>query len=355
MKINKFERIIKCLEQKKINQMVIYKPFDIFYLTEKLIEPGERFFAMYINTDGTKKIFANKLFNLKNISDAEIIYYTDSENPIEIISQSIRNDSVLIDRSFPAKFLLPLMNLCNAKYYVSDILEYIRLIKNDNEINLMRECSRLNDKAISILIKNIYTNQSELETVEILKDIKKELGLDLFSFDPIIAFGKNTAQPHHIPNETRLKDGDCIVIDIGFIKNNYCSDMTRTIFYKHASDFDRKIYNIVLQANLLAIEKVKPGTKFSEIDLAARNFIKENGYGENFIHTTGHSIGLQCHEFGTITFRNHDRIEPGMIFSIEPGIYLKNKIGVRIEDLILVTNNGYEILNRYPKDLKVID
>ena len=227
--------------------------------------------------------------------------------------------------------------------------------KTTEEINFMRECSDLNDKVIGLLIKNIYDGQSELELEEILRRIKKDLNIEKFSFDPIIAFGKNAAEPHHIPNKTKLKPGDCIVIDIGFIKNNYCSDMTRTFFYKHVSEFDKKIYDIVLQANLSAIKKIKPGIKFSEIDSAARNFIKQNGYEKNFIHTTGHSIGLECHEFGTVSSRNQSKIKENMIFSVEPGIYLENKLGVRIEDLVLVNKNGCEALNKFDKQITIID
>lgn len=352
--MNKFERVEKFMQQKNIKQIIITDPFDIFYLTGQLIDPGERFFGMYLNCNGTKKVLVNELFKLKDIDDVEIFYYTDSDDPIKILASMLKNESLLVDKNFPARFLLPLMNFCDVKYFVSDVLEYVRLIKDTDEIELMRRSSYLSDHAMNLLVANICEGQSELELVEILKDIKKKLELDAFSFEPIIAFGGNAAEPHHIPNETKLKPGDCIVIDIGFVKDNYCSDMTRTFFYRYATDFDKKIYDVVLQANLAAINKVKPGAKFCDIDLAARNFIKDNGYEKNFIHTTGHSIGLQCHEFGTVSFRNHDTIKPGMIFSIEPGIYLKNKIGVRIEDLILVTDNGYEILNNYPKKLRII-
>lgn len=352
--MNKFKRVEKFMQQKNINQILITDSFDIFYLTGQLIDSGERFFGMYLNCNGTKKILVNELFKLKNIDDVEIFYYTDFDDPIKILANMLENESLLVDKNFPARFLLPLMNFCNVKYFVSDILEYVRLIKDTDEINLMRHSSYLSDHAMNLLVASIYEGQSELELVKILKNIKKKLKLDAFSFEPIIAFGKNAAEPHHVPNGTKLKPGDCIVIDIGFVKDNYCSDMTRTFFFRHATDFDKKIYDIVLQANLAAMNKVKPGVKFCDIDLAARNFIKDNGYEKNFIHTTGHSIGLQCHEFGTVSFRNHDTIKPGMIFSIEPGIYLKNKMGVRIEDLVLVTNNGYELLNNYPKNLLII-
>lgn len=354
--MNKIERVNNAMNQKNCSQLLICDPFAIFYLTGNLIEPGERLYVMYINsTDNTQKLFVNKLFDVKNIPNVEVVYYSDDDDPVSILSGTIKNETVLIDKNFPAKFLLPLIKLTNANYLVSDILEYVRLVKTENEISLMRESSRLNDEAMSLLVKNIKANQTELELLEILKSIKKELELEAFSFDPIIAFGKNAAQPHHVPDDTKLKEGDCIVIDMGFIKDNYCSDMTRTFFYKYVSDFDKKIYDIVLHANQKAINEVKPNIKFSQIDLAARNFIGDNGYAKNFIHRTGHSIGIECHEFGAVSQDNYDLLKPGMIFSIEPGIYLKDKMGVRIEDLVLVTENGYEILNKYPKDLQVIN
>ena len=353
--MNKISRVYETMQKKNVSQLIICDPFSIFYLTGKLIDPGERLFAMYIdNKNKIQKLFVNKLFSIDNINNTAIIYYSDNQNPVELLAKSIRNEAVLIDKNFPARFLLPLISLIKTDYFVSDVLEYVRLIKSETEIELMKKSSALNDKVISYLIENIHANQTELESVNMLKSIKKELGLDAVSFDPIIAFGKNAANPHHVPDDTKLKEGDCIVIDIGFIKDNYCSDMTRTVFYKYVSDFDKKIYDIVLEANLRAIDKVKSNTSFSQIDLAARDYIKENGYGECFTHRTGHSIGLECHEFGAVSLDNHDLLKPGMIFSIEPGIYIKNKLGIRIEDLVLVTETGCEILNSYPKTLKII-
>ena len=358
---NKIMRVTDLMREKNINQLLISNPFDIFYLTEQFVDPGDRFFCLYLNFDGTGKLFANKIFNLENkaINEIEMVIYSDDDDPIQIFFDEIKKyseEKILIDKSLPARFFLPIINkwLDAKKIFISDILEHARLIKTSEEINFMRECSALNDKVMNLLIKNIRDGQSELELEEILRRIKKDLNIGKFSFEPIIAFGKNTAEPHHVPNQTKLKSGDCIVIDIGFIKNNYCSDMTRTFFYKYVSEFDKKIYDIVLEANLSVIKKIKPGIKFSEIDLTARNFIKQNGYEKNFIHTTGHSIGLECHEFGTVSFRNQEEIKENMIFSVEPGIYLKNKLGVRIEDLILVNKNGCEVLNKFDKQIKII-
>ena len=355
-------RVINLMREKNINQILIFNPFDIFYLTEQFIDSGDRFFCLYLNSDGTGKLFANKIFNLEHkiINGIDKIIYSDGDDSIKIFSeqtQKYHEEKIWVDKNLPARFFLPIItkSFDIKKIFISDILEQARLIKTVEEINFMRECSYLNDKVMGLLIKNICDGQNELELEEILRRIKKDLNIEKFSFDPIIAFGKNAFEPHHVPNKTKLKPGDCIVIDIGFIKNNYCSDMTRTFFYKYVSEFDKKIYDIVLKANLSAIKKIKPGIKFSEIDLAARNFIKQNGYGKNFIHTTGHSIGLECHEFGSVSFRNQDKIKENMIFSVEPGIYLKNKLGVRIEDLVLVNKNGCELLNKFDKQIKIID
>lgn len=360
---NRILNVLQHIQNRNIEQILICNPFDIFYLSGIFVEPGERFYCLYINIDGQKKLFVNQIFKINRelLGDTKTIIYSDDTDPIKIFHNEIKkycDSKILIDKNFPARFLIKLLteNVFDVKkIFISDILEHVRLIKTQEEINFMRNCSKLNDSAMKLLIKNIQQDQSELDLVEILRHIKNDLGIDKFSFEPIIAFGKNAAEPHHVPNQTKLKPGDCIVIDIGFIQNNYCSDMTRTFFYKYVSDSDKKIYDIVLQANLAAIKKIKPGVKFCEIDLVARNCIKQVGYGENFIHTTGHSIGLECHEFGTVGFRNQETIKENMIFSVEPGIYIKNKLGIRIEDLILVNKNGCELLNQFNKSISVID
>ena len=141
---------------------------------------------------------------------------------------------------------------------------------------------------------------------------------------------------------------------MGGIKDNYCSDMTRTVFWKQPSPKAREVFETVLEAQKRACALVKPGVRFCDIDAACRDYITEKGYGEFFTHRTGHHIGLECHEYGDISSINETKCEPGMIFSIEPGIYLPGELGVRIEDLVLVTEDGCEILNKLNKELVVI-
>ena len=146
-----------------------------------------------------------------------------------------------------------------------------------------------------------------------------------------------------------------MILDIGAFKDNYASDMTRTVFIGEVSDRAREIYDIVVEANRRGIEAAKPGNRMCDVDLAARNYIEEKGYGQYFTHRTGHSIGLEDHEFGDVSSVNEDIIQVGQCFSVEPGIYLAEEgIGVRIEDLVIITEDGCEVLNHYTKDLIVV-
>jgi Xaa-Pro dipeptidase len=353
-----------CEKMKNTNasQLLVCNNIDIFYLTNKWFEDNERPTILYIDSiNNYKLLFVHRLNSHERNTckekdlNFEVVIYNKNDELIQLLSNHIKDGVVLLDKHLEAQFLLPLIKLTHNNYLISNVLEQTRLIKDKNEIELMRKSSKLNDEAMELLIENIKTRikkrdaLTEIHLKYKLDEIKKDMDLE-YSFDPIIAFGANASDPHHIPNKTELKPGDAIVIDIGFKKDHYCSDMTRTIFYKKNKS-DIKFYNIVLEAQLEAINKIKPGVEFSKIDLAARNYIDKNEYGKYFIHTTGHSIGLECHEYGTVTQTNHDSLKPNMIISIEPGIYIPNKIGIRIEDLVLVTKNSYEVLNSYPKQL----
>ena len=179
----------------------------------------------------------------------------------------------------------------------------------------------------------------------------KDLGADQNSWgSPLIAFGKNSGDPHHCPDSTCLKKGDIVLADIGCKKNSYCADLTRTYFYGDVSKKQREIYRIVKKANERAEAAVRPGITFGELDEIARSVIREAGYEKYFNHRLGHSIGLEGHEGEEVSGNNKNRIEAGMTFSIEPGIYIPEEGGVRVEDVILVTNTGCDVLNRARKE-----
>ena len=237
---------------------------------------------------------------------------------------------------------------------VSVLVDTTRMLKDEEERELMRISSELNDKACQFVIDNINENTTEKDLVKKLLAYYEEIGVEGTSFAPIIAFGDNGANPHGMPGDRKPKPGESVIVDIGGIKDKYCSDMTRTVFFKQPTPEDREVFEIVLEAVKRGTALVKPGTRLCDIDAACRDYITEKGYGEYFTHRTGHQIGLEDHEYGDVSSVNEMVCEPGMIFSIEPGIYLPGRMGVRIEDLVLVTEDGVEVLNKLNKEFVVV-
>jgi Xaa-Pro dipeptidase len=351
-------KVLEIMEEQKLPQMIVSDPAAIFYLTGRWIHPGERMLALYLNLNGKHKLFINELFPITEDLGAEKVWFNDTQKPIEILAGHVEKDKPMgIDKNWPARFLLGLMNLKAASAFVngSEIIDRVRMCKDEKEKDLMREASRLNDLAMDRMIKLVPGKHTEKKMGQLLAGIWEELGADGHSFDPIIGYGANAADPHHEMDNSTVKEGDSIVIDIGCTKDSYCSDMTRTVFYKSVSDQAREVYNIVLEANKRGIAKVKAGVRFCDIDAAARDYITEKGYGKYFTHRLGHSIGIEVHDFGDVSSVNTDRVQPGQIFSIEPGIYLPGDVGVRIEDLVIVTEDGCEVLNHYTKDLIIVE
>ncbi|MBE6042120.1 MAG: aminopeptidase P family protein, partial [Clostridiales bacterium] len=261
-----------------------------------------------------------------------------------------------VDKDIKARFLLPLMEKGAAAGFINSSLavDTTRGIKDDDEKAKMRRASQINDAAMAEFRALVKEGVTEKEIEEQMLDIYLKLGAEGFSFDPIVSFGANAADPHHSPDGTVLRKGDVVLFDVGCIADGYCSDMTRTFVFQEASDLDRKVYEIVKKANQSAVEKIKPGVPIHVLDDTARGIITDAGYGEYFTHRLGHFIGLETHEYGDVSAVNETLLKPGMIFSIEPGIYLPGETGVRIEDLVLVTEDGAEVLNHYSRELTVI-
>ncbi len=357
MSAGRLEKVRQQMGLSNYETLIISDPVSIYYLTGLMIHPGERMFALVLEQD-RMLLFVNRLFPVNAPEGVEMVWYSDTEDPSEILSSYIpqNNGRVIgIDKAWPARFLLKLQGRIPDAVYQngSMAIDGVRMMKDASEQEKMREASRLNDKAMGLLEKRVAENKSETEMIAELQGIYKEMGTG-FSFDPIICFGANCANPHHTCNENTVKSGDTVIMDIGCMYEKYCSDMTRTVFYKSVSEEGRKVYDLVLKANLAAIAAVKPGVRFCDIDHAARSVIEEAGYGQYFTHRTGHSIGLEVHDYGDVSSINEEILKPGMIFSIEPGIYLGGNLGVRIEDLVMVTEEGCEVLNKVSKELKVI-
>ena len=358
MDAGKVGRILKAMEEQGMPQMIISDPPSIYYLTGKWIHPGERLLALYLNVNGNHKLVINKLFPQEKDLGVDLVWYDDIEDGVEILSRFVEKDKPIgIDKVWPAKFLLRLQELGAGSEFRngSMIVDYVRMIKDENEKQLMREASAANDKIMEELVPLVVKGYTEKELNAIVREKYAQTGHSGVSFDPITAYGKSGADPHHVTDDTKGKRGDSVVLDIGGILNDYCSDMTRTVFLGEVSDRAREVYEVVKEAQARGIAASKPGNRMCDVDLACRNYIEEKGFGQYFTHRTGHSIGMEDHEYGDVSSVNEDIIKVGQCFSIEPGIYLPDEgIGVRIEDLVIITEDGCEVLNSFTKDLIVV-
>lgn len=350
----RLERLIDLMTQHDMEHLIVSDPVAIEYLTEVKFKTDERLLIFLVDAAGQHRFFLNQLIPVADFP-FPVEWYSDTDRPIGRLAQVLGEGKIGIDKNWPAHFLIDLLRQKPTVQleHGSDLIDSLRQRKDEVEIEGMRLASALNDLAMEQLIGEISPGMTEKDVIARLEEIYQEVGSDGFSFEPIVGYDDHSADPHHQPDDTELGQG-AVVLDIGCRKDGFCSDMTRTIYIGEPDDEFRRVYEIVRAANLNAIAAIRPGVPFSEIDAAARDTITAAGYGEYFIHRTGHSIGREVHEAGDVSSTNHQPVEEGMIFSIEPGIYLPGKFGVRIEDLVLVTSDGVEVLNYAGKDLRSI-
>lgn len=232
-------------------------------------------------------------------------------------------------------------------------LQNIRAIKTRDEIEAMRQAAKLSEQALDHLLAWIKPGVTEREIADQLDEELKKVGCTELSFASLIQTGENSALPHGNVTDRVLKEGEFLLIDYGGRFDGYPADITRTFCVGTPSDEMKKIYDAVLRANRAAVAVVKPGIPCSEVDKAARDVINEAGYGDYFIHRTGHGLGLEVHELPQIADGVEDTLQPGMVFTIEPGIYIPGLGGVRIEDNVAVTETGVDVLTNYRRELKV--
>ena len=234
---------------------------------------------------------------------------------------------------------------------LEDTLLKPRQIKTKEELALLRKAEEIGDIAFEHVLKLLKPGITELEVAAELEYSMKRNGASGLSFDTIVASGFHSAMPHAVPTEKKLEKGDFVTMDFGCIYHGYCSDMTRTVVIGRANEEQRKIYETVLHAHIRAMEGLRPGMKCLDVDRIARDYIRDAGYGAYFGHGLGHSVGLYIHESPALNTRDETVLVPGMIETIEPGIYIPGFGGVRIEDMGVVTEEGYESFARSPKML----
>lgn len=357
MNKERIDGVVANMKEAGLDYLLISEPSSIDYLIDYVNNPGERMYVLMLGTKGDHKLFFNKLFFVDKDLGIDIVWHSNVDDATQTIVDNLKDAKKIgVDKHWSANFLLDLMEKLPDVKFVngSKCVDYKRMVKDDHEQQLMIEASRINDQAIHEVIHQVSLGLSELEVAAKLGDIYSKFGGEGNSFDAIIAYGANGANPHHENDASCLKPGDSIIIDMGCKYQGYCSDMTRTVFYKEVSQEAKEVYELVKAANEAAEAMIKPGVRLCDIDKTARDLITKAGYGKEFNHRLGHFIGKDVHEYGDVSVNFDLEVQEGMIFSIEPGVYLPGKFGVRIEDLVLVTKDGCKVLNSYTKDLIVI-
>ena len=230
----------------------------------------------------------------------------------------------------------------------------IRIIKDETEIQKIATAQKIAEKAYLEVLNYVKPGVTEKEIAARLEFLMRLYGAEDKSFDSITITGKKTSLPHGVPSDDVIYEGDFFTFDFGAIYEGYHSDTTRTVAVKSASDKMREIYAIVLNAQMMALTKVRSGVPCSEIDKTARDIITEAGYGAYFGHSTGHGVGLDIHELPFVSAKSETILKSGMVITDEPGIYLPNQFGVRIEDMLYVTDDGYQNFVNLPKELIIV-
>lgn len=362
---SKVEQIQKHLQNSGVEAAFITTPENVFYLSGFLSDPHERLLGIMVFKDSKPLMICPKM----EVPDAkaagwnfEIIGHDDQENAWEVLSSKVSSlvgslQTLAIEKSHLTVERLELLQ----RFYpnstvtgIDQLLTDMRIVKSEDELVKLREAAKLADYAIQVGCDELAEGKTELEVLSAIETAILRKGYYM-SFDTMVLTGLNAASPHGTPGNTKIQKGDLVLFDLGVVYEGYCSDITRTVAFGEPSAEQKAVYNAALSANLAAIELAKPGVRAMDLDKAARDQISNAGFGEYFTHRLGHGLGIGLHEIPSIHGSNELPLVEGMVFTIEPGVYKGDTAGVRIEDDVVTTTDGVEVLTKFPKELTVIN
>lgn len=356
MKKQRLEQTISAMREVGLSQIIVAEDRAISYLTGFNPNSMERVGALLIKDTGEVHSFMNELFRFPEMNDVISHIYRDGDNPYKLIAEHLNPGKLGFDEKWETVHTISLLK------ERPDIIPELgswpvnesRKYKDTEEQALLEKASQINDMAIDYGICHIDENVNEKDLADTIENFFRQSGGINVGQWQVVCYGADAADPHHVPGDALPHEGDAVLIDLVGLINGYWCDMTRTVFYKSVSEENRRIYEIVRRAQQAGIDAVRPGIRMAEIDGIVRKVIEDEGYGEFFITRTGHGVGLSVHEPPMCSPDSDEICRSGMCFSIEPGIYIPGKTGVRIEDLVIVTDNGCRVLTHYPKDLMIV-
>ena len=360
----RLENLIAWMKENDVQVTFLTSSENVFYLSGFYSDPHERLLGLAVFQEGEPFLVCpgmEKHSVRRTGWSQEIIAYSDIQDPWELINKSIagrvsrpskvaiEKEHMNVERYEKISALFPNAEFVSAE----EKLRVLRMIKDEKELKIIREACALADYAVEFGAAEIKEGKTELEILSAVEFALKKKGVTEMSFATMVLTGANAASPHGTPGLTKIQKGDLVLFDLGVVIDRYCSDITRTVAYGDINEKQKEIYDTVLKAQLAAVEASKPGATCAEVDLTARKIISEAGYGEYFPHRLGHGLGISVHEYPSMTETNQLVLQEGMVYTIEPGIYVPDVAGVRIEDDVVITANGAEILTKFPKELQV--
>jgi len=362
MEKDRINALAKELKKANLAAMLVSPSAELSFLTGFTAMMCERFQALFVTAEAECFYICNQLYydEIKNAYQDKFPIYTwfDGESMVELVGQVLKTHNLSgitigVNSSAQAFNLLDIAEACDVTFINGlRILEEARIIKNEAETAALKKAALIADTAFDAVLSFIRPGISEEEIAKFLKNKMEAMeGTDVWV---LVASGPNSSYPHYLGNQRIITKQDILVLDFGCSYQGMCSDMTRTVFVGDITDKQREIYEIVKEANAAGEKAAIDGAFIPEVDSAARSIIEKAGYGKYFFTRLGHGIGYMVHEAPDIKKNNKRNLQPGMSFSIEPGIYLADDFGIRIEDIVLVTGQGNEILNKATKDIIIL-
>ncbi|WP_174614039.1 M24 family metallopeptidase [Virgibacillus ihumii] len=363
---DRLDTLLNEMKKNDLESMLVTSAANFYYLSNYYTDPHERVIVTYVSKhqDPVLMVPSMEKEDAKNAGwEYEIIAYQDHEAPWQLLLDYLtRNDSIpatiglefnslSIERFNQIKEIFPKAAFSDAQ----EILANMRVLKNEQEYKLLKEAASLADFGVETGVKAIHEGATELGIIAKIEYELKKQGVQGMSFSTMALSGTKTASPHGTPSMKTIEKGDLVLFDLGVVFGGYCSDTTRTVAYKSITPEQENIYNTVLSAEKKAIDTSVYGTPVGKVDLAARNHIVQAGYGDFFTHRIGHGLGIETHEYPSMHSKNELPLKTGMSYTIEPGIYVPGTGGVRIEDMVFMTEYGAETLTKFPKELQIID
>ena len=362
MNQTRINALAKEMNQAGLKAMLISPSLELRFLTGFTPMMCERFQALFVTSEACCFYICNQLYYdeilLAYQKDFPIYSWLDGESMTDVVCRCLKDHNLTgqtigVNSTAQAFNLIDIANACQITF-VNGLrtLEEARIIKNDTEIAALKQAALIADKAFEAVLTYIRSGMKEGDVSAFLKNKMLETG----GSEPwaIVAAGPNSSYPHYTGDQRVIEKQDILIMDFGCSYQGLCSDMTRTVFLGAITDRQKEIYAIVRQANHAGEQAAVNGAYIPDVDNAARSVIETAGYGKYFFTRLGHGIGHMIHEAPDIKKSNQRKLLPGMAFSVEPGIYLADEFGIRIEDIVLVTEDGNEILNKSDKEIIIL-